>query len=207
MKLYGALVSSSWETDTTMLDQGTALVDEGQKYDKNDINVYDDNIDHTSNQDREITHEIEGVTENNKWWEESDEAKAIGNAHNYAENNRRDDNAIVAAASKDSWWENESKIDLENDDSEKVSRDSPIIEAIGNDEDDSQRHYFNDYVSEAKENEIREYGGFVTFLSTARWSETRTLFLPFVPLQTSHVPEWNGMELLWVIGASESLLI
>jgi len=200
-------MNSTPQTDTAMLDQGTALVDEGQKYDKNDINVDDDNIDHTSNQDREITHEVEDITEKNKWWEESDEAKAIGNAHNYAENNRRDDNAIVAAASKDSWWENESKIDLENDDSEKVSRDSPIIEAIGNDEDDSQRHYFNDYVSEAKENEIREYGGFVTFLSTARWSETRTLFLPFVPIQTSHVPEWNGMELLWVIGASESLLI
>ena len=91
-------------------------------------------------------------------------------------------------------------------------QDSINDKASGNfpkddDEENSQRHYFDGYENGSEGGGTEDHGGFVTFLSTARWSETRTLFLPFVPVRTSHISQWNGMELLWVIGEFKSLLI
>ncbi len=84
---------------------------------------------------------------------------------------------------------------------------SPKRTVQNDEEENSQRHYFDGYKTAQPESEQQERGGFVTFLSTARWSEIRTLFLPFVPVRTSHIAQWNGMELLWVIGEFETLLI
>jgi hypothetical protein len=50
-------------------------------------------------------------------------------------------------------------------------------------------------------------GGFVTFISSGHWSESRTLFLPFVPVSVSHIHNWRGMELIMIVGETDSVLI
>ena len=118
------------------------------------------------------------------------------------------------SALESSWWDEPSdkvvsttsSTKNKNDDREKTTTNN-------NDESDSQRHYFDGYNNddddddEDDEDGDNKRGGFVSFLSTACWSETRTLFLPFVPVKVSHVAKWNGMELLWIIGQYKTLLI
>ncbi|KAG7355223.1 hypothetical protein IV203_004579 [Nitzschia inconspicua] len=53
----------------------------------------------------------------------------------------------------------------------------------------------------------QEEGGFVTFVSSANWSESKTLFLPFVPTAVSHIDQWNNMELVMVLGKEQAILI
>ncbi|MGK3741673.1 MAG: hypothetical protein ACI90V_008527, partial [Bacillariaceae sp.] len=117
------------------------------------------------------------------------------------------------SALESSWWDEPSdkaavtttSTKTENDDKENIVNTS--------DENNSQRHYFDGYDNDDDDNDDDDEddddnrGGFVTFLSTARWSETRTLFLPFVPVKVSHIAKWNGMELLWIIGQYKTLLI
>ncbi|CAJ1967590.1 unnamed protein product [Cylindrotheca closterium] len=50
-------------------------------------------------------------------------------------------------------------------------------------------------------------GGFITFCSVSQWSETRTLFLPFVPKQISYIPEWNSMEIVLVMGQTQAIAV
>ncbi|KAL3939603.1 MAG: hypothetical protein SGBAC_005697 [Bacillariaceae sp.] len=50
-------------------------------------------------------------------------------------------------------------------------------------------------------------GGFITFCSISQWSETRTLFLPFVPKQISYFPEWNSMEIVLVMGQTQAIAV
>lgn len=50
-------------------------------------------------------------------------------------------------------------------------------------------------------------GGFITFCSISQWSETRTLFLPFVPKQVSYIPEWNSMEIVLVMGETQAIAV
>ena len=50
-------------------------------------------------------------------------------------------------------------------------------------------------------------GGFVSFVSTTHWSETRTLYLPFIPKSATYIPDWNSMELLLVIGDHDAWTI
>ena len=96
---------------------------------------------------------------------------------------------------------------------EEITPSNDDTKDCNNDDEDinysSQRHYFDDYSNTVQEDEDDECGrgGFVTFLSTTQWSETRTLFIPFVPMKVSHVAEWKGMELLWIIGEYKTLLI
>ena len=59
----------------------------------------------------------------------------------------------------------------------------------------------------AKEKQLRRKGGFVTFCSLAHWSETRTLFLPFVPKSVSYVRNYQSMEMVLVVGEKEAVAI
>ncbi|KAG7359261.1 hypothetical protein IV203_015850 [Nitzschia inconspicua] len=53
----------------------------------------------------------------------------------------------------------------------------------------------------------QEEGGFVTFVSSSNWSESKTLFLSFVPTAVSHIDQWNDMELVMVLGKEQAILI
>jgi hypothetical protein len=50
-------------------------------------------------------------------------------------------------------------------------------------------------------------GGFITFCSMASWSESKTLFLDFVPRSVTHIEHWHGMELLLCIGDDRAVAI
>jgi len=133
-------------------------------------------------------------------------------------NNEKKDNEIEASNKSQSFSREKTKGDNDSCDVLITRKKENYEEEIN-----CQRHYFDGYNNDDDETEDEDYdddqGGFVTFLNTARWSETRTLFLPFVPVKvvdlSSHDIERqrkNGvttksMELLWIIGEYETLLV
>jgi hypothetical protein len=189
------------------------------------VDPFSDSIEEKK-RDGEETKNISPGANEEKWWEnDSDADKEVKEGDSVENTNKLDDgdadkdgisiesvedttdldinkNKMDGAAEQDAWWENDSTGKQEDGNGEKTS-DSPMK----HDEDSSQRHYFDGYETDNEGDDTSDRGGFVTFLSTARWSETRTLFLPFVPVRTSHISKWNDMELLWVIGEFETVLI
>ena len=194
--------STSNKSNEAMLGRETPLLVGG---DDNDNDNAGNNAEETSKSDGGNENKIEGASEKVIWWESDGAADQEDNADNNVKNTSKPDgenkNQIEGTTENDEWWENDSAANPEG----KV-RDKASV-SIENDEDSSQRHYFDGYENDYGGDSTRDSGGFVTFLSTVHWSETRTLFLPFVPIRTSHISQWNGMELLWVIGEFETLLI
>ena len=140
--------------------------------------------------------------EKDAWWQHDKPSDQDGDTDGKVE-----DNNIAEKTDNEEWWVNEGGTEQDDDDSGKISVNSRTDSPMEDDEENSQRHYFDGYVDDYEGDDGPEYGGFVTFVSTQSWSETRTLFLPFVPVRMSHISQWNEMELLWVIGESETLLI
>ena len=189
--------STSNKSNEAMLGRETPLLVYG---DDSDNDNPSDNAEETSKSDGGNEDKIEGAIEKVIWWENDGAADQEDNAGYNIENTSKPDGENKDQNEAE-WWENDSAANLED----KV-RDKASV-SIGNDEGNSQRHYFDGYENDCGGDDMQDRGGFVTFLSTVHWSETRTLFLPFVPIRTSHISQWNGMELLWVIGEFETLLI
>lgn len=125
----------------------------------------------------------------------------------FQSSNRRE--PIIESGIKRQWWDHSSGASeeqgLSGQTNEKIDDMGSGDHQYGRVDDGDDDH--GDAEKQNSNTVVEANGGFVTFISTARWSESRTLFLPFPPCSVSHVSQWMGMELLLVLGESEAVAI
>ena len=215
VSLWNHLVESATIPHRTVANQATNLAMAGQSYlvvlgsGIPYTQVYDDDDDSYTTADRQYS---QRNIDKEDWWDhESNKIMKDGGGDDFSSkgkfnNNKMNNNKYVT----DIWYQKNDGTDgiLEDDGSQEIdswqqqhdkSNGSAKIHRINIDDesDDNEDEQFPKLAN----------GGFVTFCSTAQWSETRTLFLPFSPKQVSYIPEWNSMELLLVLGETQAMAI
>jgi hypothetical protein len=119
-------------------------------------------------------------------------------------------NNKIPSFSQRAWWESSKNNVASSEDSCTIDSPNMVRRMSGTNSNTTRE--IGDYVSVWEEHPepaitTNKSGGFVSFISCGHWSESRTLFLPFVPISVSHLDQWNDMESVMVLGEHQGVLI
>ena len=116
----------------------------------------------------------------------------------------------IASGSSDEqeWWLKSTNKDPTSNESGEVKvtscHDATLVQTTEKDEGRSTTTFSS---NRRRMDVLYRRGGFLTFVSTAHWSETRTLFLPFVPISSSFISNWMGSQWFLVTGTTHAVLV
>lgn len=147
--------------------------------------VGDDNLAIDGKEISSIDSDGRGSDDGADWWQD-DKMQATPKSSTMDDNQKQS----PSAQNEDEWWAASSN-DLPN-----------VPEQAGKSE--MKPSPTSKHTSTAR---VPKLGGFVTFCSTASWSEAKTVFLEFIPRSVAHIENWYGMELLLCIGDNQAVAI